>query len=335
MTTAAPTVAGLLARAGSRVEVQPGDSRAGAAFERVEVEGARYFVKRLSPTGDWTMRLTGDRVHRPYVAWRHGLMAAAPECIDPTVVTMEVEGQGADAVLTVVMRDVGDLLVPEGDTVVPLDQHRRFVEHLAAMAAAFWGWRDRIGLTAMADRIRFFAPDNIAAELTGAQLPGPVAAAAIGWPQLDLRAPRLAAITRAIWADPAVLTTPLAGTPSTFVHGDWKMGNLGSHRDGRTILLDWAFPGAGPVCWDLCWYLALNTRRLPEPKEAAIERCRGALEACGIPTAGWWQTQLDLCTVGVMAVFGWEKALGDDVELGWWADRVAAAAHRQRLSVPA
>jgi hypothetical protein len=52
--------------------------------------------------------------------------------------------------------------------------------------------------------------------------------------------------------------------------------------------------------------------------------------AAGIATEGWWRVQLDLCTIGMMAVFGWEKALGDDDELGWWADRVEAAAHRRR-----
>jgi hypothetical protein len=58
----------------------------------------------------------------------------------------------------------------------------------------------------------------------------------------------------------------------------------GTHPDGRTILLDWAFPGAGPACWDRCWYLALNRARLPEPKEAAISRFRAALEDRGIDT---------------------------------------------------
>ena len=106
------------------------------------------------------------------------------------------------------------------------------------------------------------------------------------------------------------------------------MGNLGSHPDGRTILLDWAYPGSGPACWDLCWYLALNRARLPEPKDAAIDRFRAALEAHGISTDPWWERQLDLCMIGIMATFGWEKALGDPGELHWWQDRVARAAER-------
>ena len=63
------------------------------------------------------MRVTGDHVHRPYLVWRSGMMARSPGCIDHTVVAMQVSGAGDDAVLTMVMRDVGALLVPEGDTV--------------------------------------------------------------------------------------------------------------------------------------------------------------------------------------------------------------------------
>jgi hypothetical protein len=103
------------------------------------------------------------------------------------------------------------------------------------------------------------------------------------------------------------------------------MGNLGTHPDGRTILLDWAFPGSGPACWDLCWYLALNQARLPESKQAAIGRFRAALEAAGVATGSWWDAQLDLCLIAIMATFGWEKALGDDAELSWWLAELSFA----------
>jgi hypothetical protein len=112
------------------------------------------------------------------------------------------------------------------------------------------------------------------------------------------------------------------------------MGNLGTHPDGRTILLDWAYPGSGPACWDLCWYLALNRARIPEPKETAIERFRAALQARGVATGDWWDTQLDLCLIAIMATFGWEKALGDSDELSWWEDRVTEALRNQHLALP-
>ena len=125
-----------------------------------------------------------------------------------------------------------------------------------------------------------------------------------------------------MWDDPDALIGALAATPATFLHGDWKMGNLGSHPGGRTILLDWAYPGVGPACWELCWYLALNRARLPESKEATIARFRAALETHEIDTASWFDRQLDLCLIAIMVTFGWEKALGDDAELSWWSERV-------------
>jgi len=324
----------LLAQASSRQRIEPADARAGAVFERVAVGPESYFVKRLSPSSDWVMRVAGDHVHRPYLIWRAGLMGQAPDVIDHTVVTMDLTGSGDDADLTIVMRDVGKSLVPPGDAAVPAAQHARFIAHMAALASSFWGWEDRLGLTTMAQRMRFFAPDNIEAELAAAKVPGPLAAAAAGWPVLAERSPVMSAVARSVHDDPAILTTRLSGLPVTFVHGDWKMGNLGSHPDGRTILLDWTLPGAGPACWDLCWYLALNQARLPERKEAAISRFRVALEGRGIATAGWWEEQLDLCLIGIMATFGWEKALGDAGELAWWEARVAGAAARQHIPLP-
>ena len=275
------TVRDLLARASSRESIVPGDGRSGAVFERVTVDGMAYFVKRLSPASDWIMRVAGDQVHRPYLVWQAGIMDRAPGCIDHAVVAMDLDGTGDQAVLTMVMHDVGRFLVPPGDTVVPAGQHQAFIAHMAAL------------------------PD---------------------------RSPLLWQLARLVHDRPEVLTAPLARTPRTFLHGDWKMGNLGSHPDGRTILLDWTLPGSGPACWELCWYLALNRARLPEPKETVISRFRAALEERGIDTASWWQVQLDMCMIGIMAVFGWEKALGDAGELAWWHDAAAGAAARRGIA---
>ena len=96
----------------------------------------------------------------------------------------------------------------------------------------------------------------------------------------------------------------------------------GRAADGRVVLLDWAYPGEGPVCHELAWYLALNRARIPHghTKETTIDDFRSALERHGIATAGWWDLQLSLCLLGAVVQFGWEKALGDDDELGWWTD---------------
>ncbi len=331
--TISRSAAGLLARASWRERVVPADARSGAVFERVVVGPDRYFVKQVSFASDWVMRASGDHVCRQYLVWQAGIMDQSPDCIDHTVVAMGLEGAGDDAVLTIVMRDIGEFLVPPGDAIVPAGQHAGFIAHMAALHSAFWGWDDQAGLTTMAQRVRLFAPDTIATELAAAEVPVVAAAAAAGWGTLPRRSPLLWQLARLVHDRPEVITGPLSQTPRTFLAADWKMGNLGTHPDGRTILLDWAFPGAGPACWDLCWYLALNQARLPEPKEAVISRFRAALEERGIGTGSWWQRQLDLCMIGVMATFGWEKALGDAGELSWWEAAVAAAATRRRIPV--
>jgi aminoglycoside phosphotransferase (APT) family kinase protein len=57
------------------------------------------------------------------------------------------------------------------------------------------------------------------------------------------------------------LVAALARTPSTFIHGDWKLGNIGEHANGRTILLDWDRSGYAPATLDLAWYVGVNCDR--------------------------------------------------------------------------
>ncbi len=99
----------------------------------------------------------------------------------------------------------------------------------------------------------------------------------------------------------------LAQTPRTFVHGNWKLDNLGTDDAGRTVILDWEQPGRGAPLSDLAWYLAINCRRLPQTKEESIDGYRGALEDLGIGTAHWWERQLSLSLLGALVQFGWEK----------------------------
>jgi len=43
----------------------PGRGGDPAVFERVTVGPESFFVKRLSASSDWIMRIAGDHVHRP------------------------------------------------------------------------------------------------------------------------------------------------------------------------------------------------------------------------------------------------------------------------------
>ena len=315
-------IAGLLAAATDREQVRPSDARSGAVFERFRVGERWYFLKRVRPEHDWVMRVTGDRDFRTAKAWNAGLMRRA----EAAVVHAVLDVAAVDGELFGLMDDVGDRLVPPGDTLIAPAAHHALLDGLAGLAATFAGWVDVVGLVPMVDRFRFFATDHIADELARPDVDPVVNAAAQGWALLEQRAAEVAAIVRAVHARPDALAAALARTPSTFLHGDPKLGNLGVTADGRAILLDWAYPGAGPATWELGWYLALNAARLPEPKEDAIDRYAAGLRGRGVGSAPWFDQQLTLALLGVTATLAWEKALGGDDELGWWCERALSGA---------
>jgi hypothetical protein len=316
----------LLAAATERAPLSHTDGKSGALLERVVVDGTSYVVKHCTIETDFVRRLSGDVAGRPWLLRHGGLLADLPHCIDPAIVAVELSGTD----VTLVMRDVSRLLLPEGHVPMPLGQHLAFLDHMAELAAAFWGWEDSVGGCAAASRYVMWAPSALATELRRTPVHPVVAIARRGWSRLPARAPGMAAMLHRLFADTTPLLQALDATPHTFVHGDWKCGNLGTHPDGRTVLLDWARGRATP-CAELAWYLALNTRRLPHAKDDAIVAYRAALERHGIDTGEWFDRQLDLALLGAMLWFGWEKALDeDDAELAWWAERVDVGARRLR-----
>ena len=318
----ASTVAELLVGAGSPQPMEAADSKSGARFERVLIEGRPHVVKYLHVDDDWIMRSSGDLGGRPLLVWRSGLLDQLPGCIDHAVVGAAAGLGRSGWGVALLMRDVSPWLVPPGDDPVPLDQHLAFMEHMAALHAEFWGWTDTLGLLPGYHRYIEFNPASMAMELAR---PRPDAVPPLiveGWRRFPALAGRIGPGVLDLVRDPSPLVEAMAAGPQTLLHGDWKMGNLGTGPDGRTVLLDWAMPGQGSPLADLAWYLAINSARLPHGKEDAIDAYRRALGGHAITTDGWWQRAVDLALLGSLVNFGWEKALGGPgPELGWWLDR--------------
>lgn len=316
----AATVDELLDGARRLGEHRPEDSRSGALFERVEVDGEPCVVKYVHPEYDFTMRVSGDIGCRPRRIWASGLMDMAPEVIDHATIGAAPWGRNGWGV-ALLMRDVSAQLVPVGDDPLPEEDHLRFLDHCAAMSARLWEWHDDLDLLPHRLRWEWFGPDQLDGE-RDLGFPEPVPRIATdGWQRFARRAPAtLLPVVEQLRRDAGPLSQALLTTPQTFLHGDWKFGNLGVGEDGRTILLDWAYPGEGPVCHELTWYLALNRSRLPigHSKESTIADFEASLNRRGIATAGWFERQLGLCLLGAVVQFGWEKAFGDDDEFGWW-----------------
>ncbi|MEQ1786751.1 MAG: phosphotransferase [Acidimicrobiales bacterium] len=323
---AASTIDELIAGASERGPLGGTDGKSGSTLERVVIDGQRLVLKHLHPDGDWTMRGFGDLGCRPVQVWTSGLLDAVPPTIDHAVVGAATglgrNGWGG----ALLLRDVSAHLVPEGDVPLSWDDHRQLLDHLADLSAAFWGAEGTPELLSLESRWSAFGPGWVAAERQRGWPDAVPRIAHDGWARFDERAPAdVRALIDGLRHDVDPLVRAVRATPLTFLHGDWKLGNLGV-APGRTVLLDWTYPGVGPIAHDLAWYLSLNRARLPESKEEAINALRGSLDARGIDTSDWWGPQVALCLLGALVQFGWEKALGDDDELGWWCERAREGA---------
>ena len=99
----ADSVAQLLAGASEREPIVDGAGKSGARLERVVIDGRRYVVKYLHIADDWTMRAAGDLTGATFTAWRRGLLARLPDCINQPIVAVAKDEGGC----VLLMHDVG------------------------------------------------------------------------------------------------------------------------------------------------------------------------------------------------------------------------------------
>ena len=326
---AKPPLDELLAQAERRQPWAPDDSRSGARFERIVIAGEPYVLKYQDPRDDWLLRSAGDD-GRSYVRlWEGGLLDRLPPVLDHAVVAAAYDG----SVGMVLFRDVSKMLLV-ADAPFSAAQHLRFLDHMAQLHATFWGWHDDVGLTSLERRYLMFSPAVATDEVAQGNEAVVPRAMADGWRRLPDVSPLMADIVLPLLSDPLPLVRALAVVPHTLVHGDWKAANLGSHADGRTVLLDFGeAPGEASPLADLSWYLALNSALLPESKDATLESYRRSLERHGVATTEWWSRAVALELLGCMLQFGWEKALGGPgPELSWWEAWVARGAQQLATS---
>jgi hypothetical protein len=299
------------------------DSLSGSTFEQVVIDGSQYVVKHLHVDDDWVARATGDLRCRPLLVWRAGILRQLPRSIDHCIAAV-AGGLGRGGLgAALLLRDASVDLLAEGDESMTLQQHEQFVQHMADLHVAFWGWKDTIGLQPLGNRLFELSPftSDVEADLGGCDVVPPLIRP--GWERLLNDAPFSGQLVWDLLADSSPLLEPISRGPQTFIHGDLKAGNLGCTPDGRTVLLDWAVPGQAPGLLDLTWYLAVNCDRIPESKEQTIDRYREALEHRGVQTADWWDEQLALALIFGFVQMGWSK---QGAELAWWDARVRDAA---------
>jgi hypothetical protein len=320
------------------------DSLSGSRFLLVETTGAEtrsYILKRIAVEWDWIMRATGDTEARAVRAWETGLLDLVPVEIDHGVVACARDGNGW-AILT---RDFRGATIPPGDEPITVEEHEILLNAMAALHVAFWGRPELAppsdGFLDAAGRYRELTPEvGLRESNSGEAIPPMIVE---GWNLLwTVIDEDVAGVLRPLLDDPTPLARALASYPQVVLHGDWKLGNLGIVRGvpPRVVLLDWAVVGPGAPAIDLAWYLAVNSARLPVPKERAIDFYRERLADRLGPRfdESWWRPQLDLALLGGFLQLAWPKALGavrgdseevrarEQAELAWWSQRVRVAA---------
>jgi hypothetical protein len=313
----------LLDGASDREVITDGAGKSGAVLERLRIGGERYVLKHLDRTRDWTMRAAGILDGASRLLWERGVLTDLPECFDQPIVAVARTTEGS----SLLMRDVSDWLLPVSADAVSMEDHSRLLDHMAQMHARFWNAGPEIDVVPVMHRYLDLSPWTAEAEAWFGAPPLVPRLIAKGWPMLATVAPAAHAVVGPLSRDPGPLVEALETTPQTFVHGNFKLDNLGVTPDGRTVILDWEISGRGAAASDLAWYLAINCRRLPQSKEASAESFRSGLEEHGVDTEPWWDRQLALCLLGALVQFGWEKALGGyDDELAWWEARALEGA---------
>jgi hypothetical protein len=312
----------LLAGATDRQIIADSAGKSGAILERARIDGKPYVVKYIDRSRDWTMRAAGSLRGVSYELWLRGLFDDLPPCFLQPIV-----GVARGEMTVLLMEDVSEWLFPVTDAPISLADHLRVLDHMAALHATFWATTADIDVVPAMHRYLDLSPWTAEAEATLGDPPLVPQLIAKGWPLLAEVAPAASAVVAPLARDPGPLVEALDATPQTFIHGNFKLDNLGLTPDGRTVLLDWEISGIGACTADLAWYLSINCRRLPQSKEATIEAYRQFLERRGISTADWWDRQLGLALLGSLVQFGWEKALsGYDDELQWWEARALEGA---------
>jgi Phosphotransferase enzyme family len=319
----------------------PNDGWSGARLAIRERGGERFVIKRDSSAWDWIARATldGPLLREAWFA-AHGPALPAP-------LWAPYRGAGTDedagpGVVALLMPDLTGVLLP-WEQVADVATVERAMGALATLHAHDWAPESLDGGPWCPLRERLLLLSRPAAE--GYRDAGnPVGERFLtGWEAFDAAAP---SATRRLIADLSDNVTPLiralARLPSTLLHGDLKLANVGLAPDARIALIDWQMVTVAPVAVELGWFLVSNAPSLPLGPEAVLERYRSALEAAGgHAVIDDWDTQVDLAILVGLLLRGWRKGLDAAAQarypsgeratddLAWWAARAAAAAGRR------
>jgi thiamine kinase-like enzyme len=299
---------------------------------------ARLVLKQFDPD-DWLMKLSADTQIREISFLESGLYADLPAPCSAPAIAATRDANGA----ALLMWDISEFLFAEGDSSISEDALEACVGALASLHSHYWddqsvsgsrpylcsidNWINLLSPNVGRDRVNLGVDNDITSVLED------------GWAAFAGAASPIAARTvSAIHANPETLLEAFESSPRTLIHGDVKLANLGidPSTDG-VMMLDWTFASFAPALVELGWFLAVNSARLPVPKETVIHMYREMLASKGVDLESDWQRSLDLgLLAGGTLRLGWAKAFGalsddaavrmrESAEIEWWSDATERA----------
>lgn len=336
----APTLEALLARHGLAGAVErhfQHDGWSGAAITSLEaVDGRRFIIKRDSQARDWIARATGD------TSLREGqLVARRPSLGGWTLPHLGVAHDGRQGIALLMPDLTGQLF--RWETPIDTTDLDRVVGALAQLHAAGTDGpgADLDDFPWCPVRERLLLLSRPSADVY-AREGNPVGARFVaGWDAfervVDSVAPAAVSLIASLSADPTPLLAALARRPSTVLHGDLKLGNVGFDRAGSPLAIDWQMVMHAPRAVELGWLLVSNTTDLPSTPDGVLERYGQAARWSAADRA----VEGDLAVLVGLLLRGWRKGLDAEAgtvhasgvtaadDLTWWCKAAVAAADRQ------
>lgn len=252
--------------------------------------------------------------------WSAGIFNRIPPVIDHTTLAIEEDGDE----WIIVMRDVSDAVLAD-DYILTREESRRVLRAADALHREFWG--ERVDQLPSLDEYYaiFLRLQSLAADFSISRL------IARGWELFGDVAPSdIADVMKALIDDPAKISTELGKHPTTFIHGDLRLHNLGLTPQ-KVVLLDWEINANAPPSVELAWYLIISATRIEATREQIIDDFREVSGEHFDPRA------LEIALIGGLASLGWNKALDivdnpdpairaqERADLDWWIARVRTA----------
>jgi hypothetical protein len=326
--------------AGVPEEPFPNDGWSGASLSLLRRGGGdRFVLKRDSLARDWIARSTADG---PILreAWFAAHGPSLPSPIRAPYLGAGVDGDD----FGILMPDLTDVLF-DWDAPISVEALDHVLGGIASLHAVPWtvsGELDGGTWCPLRERVTLICRASL-------ERPGPARDAVAnrilpGWNAFDRQAaPAVRDLINSLGEQPQPLLDAISMMPSTLIHGDLKLANVGIEPGGTIDLVDWQMVTVAPVAVELGWFLVSNVASLPLKPDDVLARYYAALMKQGPggrAVAGDWDAQVD-CTILVgLLLRGWRK--GADAEAGatlasgvsaaddlaWWCDRAVKAAER-------